>query len=61
MNCRSSAEGYLLYKFHCLCAMLLAKLDIVYAHPLSIVFPTALVMARMYLHSLMSQKGSVSF
>lgn len=54
MDCWSSAVNDSLYKFHCHCAVLLAKLDIVYIHPLSIdVFSTALVMARMCLLCLM--------
>lgn len=49
MDYWSSAANHSLHKFHCHCAMLLAKLDIVYGYPPSIVFSTALVMARMYL------------
>lgn len=50
MDCWSSVANDSLYKFHCHCAMLLAKLDIVYVQPPSIVvFSTALVTARIYL------------
>lgn len=49
MDYWSSAVNDLLYKFHSCCAMVLAKLDIFYVHPSSIVLFAASATGGMFL------------